>query len=347
MKFRTTYALLGIVIIIGLLVLLTRGSSNKQPGGPALLNRPLYSEFTAGEAAKIELTRAGEGVTLEKRGADWWIAAPAEFPADAKGVKRLLDKVAALKPVELISTNPDKHALFEVGDKGLQVAISGGDGKPLAAFTIGKRGANFSSTYIRKVEADEVLLVADALKAQFDKQPKKWRDRTILSFDKETARQITIDDGVMKIVLDRDDTGAWHITEPEEAPASKAALDGLLATLSNFEAADFDDDATLESAGLDTPSASITVNTSEGQALNLHIGKAKDDRYTYARRGDRETVYLIFKGRAKIAMKNLEDLRAQPTAAAPPPPMTLLPEAAAPSSSAQDAETDAADTPAQ
>ncbi|MBI3091193.1 MAG: DUF4340 domain-containing protein [Candidatus Tectomicrobia bacterium] len=312
MKLRTTLILLALVVLVGLALFLLSGSEEPPRPGSVGLNAPLFPSFTSAGAAKIALQRGAEETVLEKRAGGWWIAKPLEFQADAEAVQKLLEKVAQLKPVEVISTNPEKHALFQVDDGGLRVTIRDAAGAVLAGFILGKRGSDFAGTYVRRDQGREVLLAPEVLIYSFDKKPTSWRDLTIFRFDPGGVQQLSLDDGVARIMVGRDDAGSWRLREPQEEPADKAAVDGLLERLAKLRAAGIDDAASLEAAGLLAPSSTIEVATAEGQNFTLQIGKAVDERQTYARRADRDTVYRLFSGQVRTLTKRLEELREKP-----------------------------------
>lgn len=121
----------------------------------------LFPDFPSEKANRIELSKEGERKVFLKLNAEWR-EENATTSAKPELFKNILDAVKELKKSGLVSRNPQKRAIFNVDEQGLEVIIKK-DLETLAHFYVGKRGQDFLSNYYRKEGEDEVYLSSKLL----------------------------------------------------------------------------------------------------------------------------------------------------------------------------------------
>jgi hypothetical protein len=234
----------------------------------------------------------------------------------------MLDKFVELKSKHTASKSAAKHSQFEVDAvKGISVIITGAsDEDVLAHLFVGKMGSDYTSTYIRKAEQDEVLLADGHLRSLFDKGPRGWRDRKIFDFDTNQVQRLTlISQEKGNIAIEAQADGNWQITEPEVSPGKKDAVDKIVSEISKLSADDFaekkeqtDEDADLlKEYKLDEPQSKINVDLKDGSVRILHIGDQFNQNY-YVKREGKDAVFMLSKSKIDRIFKDLEDLKAEP-----------------------------------
>lgn len=233
------------------------------------------------------------------------------YPADEDAVKEVAEKLKGLQEVDLASRNKDKHEIFQVTeDAGIEVIAYGTGDKELARLFVGKEGPDFFSTYVRKADSDVVYLYQDFIKGSFDRQLPNWRDKNILKFASDEAAGIKIakKDGI--IVLKKSDDGAWRIQEPTDSAADPATVTKVLSNLSTLRAGKFADGLTPEDCGLSKPDTEITVTLNDGSAKTVLIGNKnkKEENYYYAKAGDKQYIYEVYKSVVDSMTPSLKDL---------------------------------------
>ncbi len=173
MRARTTLVLLAVLLACAAAAFFVQG--------PGSADRPqeraaLFPGLKTGDVAIVRATRAGAEVVLTREGGVWKLGAAKE-PADSVAVEALLKRLADASSDSVVSTNPAKQSGYETdAEKGIAVRLEGAGGKVVAAFVIGKRGADFASCYLRRDEAKEVLLVSPDLRTDFARPAEAWRE---------------------------------------------------------------------------------------------------------------------------------------------------------------------------
>jgi hypothetical protein len=248
--------------------------------------------------------------------------AAAEFPADSGSIAQLVDNVVKLKKNILVSENPAKQATFEVdAAHGSRIEVFDIAGKSLGAVFLGKNGTDYSSNYFRPEKSNSVYLVQESTRGAFSADHKRWTDKSIMKFDKHTVKQIAIaKKSVPTIVIARGDsaTKGWRILEPARKPGDTNKLDSnkvdeLLISISNLQAAEYEDSAYTDSAtGLADPSIMVTVNFMSGTVRTLAIGNKKSGQNKFwVRVPEKQYVYLINDYDQKKFDKKPEDFEQQ------------------------------------
>ena len=290
----------------------------------------LFPGFAADRVSSVEIKAKDREVRLSKEDDVWIVATADNYPADQGAVETMLDKVKELRSALTASRSAEKHSQFEVDkDSGVEVAMLGADGQDaLARFFVGKMGADYMSTYIRRAGQDVVLLADGYLRGIFDKGTRGWRDRTIFDFEADQVQKLTLaSQEKEEIVIEAKDGGGWQIIKPEIAPAEKDKVDNILREISKLSADEFADkkelseqtDGTSEAEQIASlvaeykladPQSKVTVNLKDGSLRILHISDESGQRY-YVKREGKDTIFLVSKSKIDRIFKDMEDLKTE------------------------------------
>ncbi|HEX2956142.1 MAG TPA: DUF4340 domain-containing protein [Chitinispirillaceae bacterium] len=325
-----------VAIVVAILVIVIGEKAGKQkPSDKSLL---FFSGLAQKDIAALEMSDANGKVRIQRKG-DIWIlgnagaksatpanpilgdTAPAvadahEFQADSASLVAVLEKIVAIKKDQLISTNVEKQSLFEVDSaKGILVDVFDQTGKSRGSFRLGKNGPDYSSCYLRMTGSNEVYMVGGNIRYSFFTDNKRWRDKTIIKFDQNTASNIAImkKDG-SKIVLGKDST--WSIKEPIQSPAKVSEIQTILSGLSRMTAADFD---TLTqdspSAGFGSPELAVAITLNNNTVKSVIFGNKNGSSQYYVKTDGKPHVYLVGESefnKFNVAVDQLKEV--------PPPP---------------------------
>ncbi len=161
----------------------------------------LFSDIKSQQVKVLTMEQFTNGIRLEKN--EDWTVAPFETdlakkilsqkeegvshdnlrdktpstPADPAVVIRAIDTLLALPIKSPVSTNPDKHALFEITDEALLVTLLDSQNKKLGAVYVGKQGTTPFSTYVRRQGENDVFLVSQDLSSLFKQTLDEWKPK--------------------------------------------------------------------------------------------------------------------------------------------------------------------------
>jgi hypothetical protein len=315
-----TGQLLGLFAALALvLALLVRGGGRGRPDGAA--EALLFPRATEQNARAVEIRlRDGTSTRLEKAGEAWGVAEAGGYPADPEGVTAIFDRIGKIAASQIVSKNRDKHALYEVDSTALAVRVLDEKGEPLARFFVGKNGSDFQSNYVRPVDSDNVYLASEAIRSVFDRGRRGWRDRKILSFAMEDVvglRFLSADDN---LAFEKHADGTWRLGDDSTRVGRTPVIEGVLRTMARYITDDFADTTiAADTVGLAPPDRMIEVTLRAGGPETLEIGRLKEERQYWVRRGGKPTLFLVARARVETIFKTRADAtepRQAPAAAA-------------------------------
>jgi len=326
MKNSKTIVVLSL-ILLGLLLfaLIFELPSEKYDDSKDEISRPLIADLTTEEVAKIQIMKSDENIIMEKMGegeeASYVLKGEEDSPASQDLVNGFLDTLVNLKSGVVVSFNEDKHVEFGVNSElGTRVTLFSGEEEKIANIVIGNT-ADSGGTYIKNEGEPEVYLVKTYIKSEVQRDANAWRDKTIISFDKENAREVSIKSGDQKAVFNTDSEGNWRklevggadmsVEEGAEDGESENEEDGegeesgiaavvtSLSALKGFEIVDSTDFAAynLEDGSEDTK---VYIKFTEGEDKILIIGYANEEYYARDLRKD-----IIY----KIAQLSVDEIK--------------------------------------
>jgi len=329
------------------IIIVANWLSNRRPGEKVT---KFFPTMTISTISAVQMTDATGTVKIRKKG-DVWVAvrsktgqSPAasglnaldtskqaattteeEYPADSASIAAALEKLTTMKKDILVSENQSRQTVYEVDSaKGMQVEPFDNSGKSYGAFVIGKNGADWSSHYVRMKGSNKVYAVSGSIRYSFFTEYSRWKDKTIIKFDRSKAKQISITKQATIIVLEKpsDTAATWNMTVPEKATAKISDVNTILDGLSRFNCADWEEAAlTPDSMGFTNPSMTISVTLTNGEQKLVTAGKKKEGTSRFwVRTADTGPVFLVDDTEIQKYDKKPEDLKEPPAPAATPAP---------------------------
>jgi hypothetical protein len=294
-----------LIVLVAVFVVLRLTSDRGQK------DEPLFPDFRAEAAVRLTI-QGREGATVLAKSNDVWIVASEDsFPAEAGAVEKILEQIPGFSRKDRISSNPEKQALYQVDSAGIQVTVEDARGRPVAAFVVGKVGPDYQSTYVRDAESDDVVLARGYLTPVFERGTRTWQDLTVYDLEPQEILEIRLTRPGETVVLDRDQSGSWHISEPESAACDKGRVSRLVKSLAYLRADYIAGRVPVEGSGVDIPDSSLWFRTAGGVEDELSFGGRDENNRTYFRRHGSDLVYILASPRVGSLLPRLRDLRPQ------------------------------------
>jgi len=269
-------------------------------------------------ADRIEVATATDSSVVVKQDGNWVVASQNSFPADTAAVGNLLRALENARSAGVVSNNPENRSRFQVDASGVRVKVMA-QSDVIAQFTLGKMGADFTTSYVLPAGSNEVQVVR-GLNRNLVWRPQGMRDRTIFKFDPANLKQVTaqVPEGGWELI--KTDT-TWSVRKRGEEnihPADKTLAGTLVQSLSDFSADQFlDTPSDTLKTGLDHPDYQYTLRFMDGTEASVRVGGKNDRNQYYAERPDRTgAVYLLSEWRLTNVKKTVEELEGlEPTTA--------------------------------
>ena len=251
-------------------------------------------------------------ITLALENAVWRVKEPLDFPAEARHIHSLFEKIVDMEIENVVSSREEMQTEYGVDEaSATHLQFKAGD-KILADFLMGSQAKSTNRhTYFRKPGSNDVMMIKGTYKYFMNRKLKDWRNQIILELNPEGVEEIrgAFPDHDYTVALR--DSVWWLTTGKKEFEASKQAVDPLLNYLSRLRSADFYDPPEGEtSPNMNKPDFRMEITFDGGYKEGLSILRAgDDDRQYYIKKDSDDTIYLVYKGTANVLMKDIEDFR--------------------------------------
>lgn len=141
---------------------------------------PEITRFNPDEVYALDLMNGGaEPVSLLRSGNGWKLKGDGsegeQEVADADAVQRLLDDLASMNIVRVVTRNPGHYEKLRVTTGSIRVLLKRESGEALLDIFIGKQGSDLISTYLRIGDRPEVLAVDKTLLWQVRRPYQEWK----------------------------------------------------------------------------------------------------------------------------------------------------------------------------
>ncbi len=298
-----------ILVIVAVVLLVIYFVS--QQGTPVKRVADYFVEIDSAEVSKVEIKHKDVELTLEKRGDQWWLTDPVEYPANARFGEDLASKLSDLRIENLISQQVEKQEMFEVTDsQGIAVTVHAG-GDPITIL-MGKVSEGFRHTYMRLADSRDINLVKGVYQSYFTRNVRDWRDKTITKSNKEdfTGFVLTYPDRSME--LTKLDTG-WVAKIGDEEFAAKENIIGRLTNLlGNMNCFDFMDTLDTQKYDFSKPDFQLKVTTLTNEFTFKLLPVDEEAQKYILEKDDALTHFLIYQSTAKVLMKEFDEFRPDP-----------------------------------
>jgi len=322
MKSKNALLLLGVAIVLALAFLLMEKPFSEKPrglpSGEAEITRmPIFQNVSADACARIEISQFNgrTTATLVKADGNWYVDQARKREADARVVTALFQALTNVREGEVVSHNPANHPRFQVDPfTGTHLKFLDATGNVLEDVMIGKMATDFSSSYVRKADSDDVLKVNVMLTHMVSRPgPDAWRDRIICDYMPDTITALTLQSPDETIQLKKFADGTWQIVKPAAQTADTDAVSRYVSSFARLRAANFEDnedEQPLEAFGLDPPQFSIQASLQDYSSTpTLHIGNEREEpkgQY-YVKRLAKDQIFLISSPQVDMLRKTVAD----------------------------------------
>lgn len=232
-------------LLIILLVLLGIYFISRQTANQERSFKDVLTDFDQSRVEKIVYTPPEKpAIEIRKKAGSWQVNHEGQsYQADTARVMNMLSQISNMQTKSIAAKKPGKWDEYEVSDSaGIFVEVFGKSDNKLADFAVGKfsyqqqqqqaagQQPNVDMTsYIRLQDDDAVYGVDGFLKMAFPADVNQWRDKTLVSVDKQAINSIRFR-GKQEYSLNRN--GAkWMINDQ---PADSAKMQQYLSSIQRF-----------------------------------------------------------------------------------------------------------------
>jgi len=285
---------------------------------------PRGKVFDKLDAAKIEeiqiAASSGETTTLRKVDNAWRLTAPITVAADQTEATGAASNLATADVQSVVDEQPKDLAVFGLAKPRVTITFRVAGDKTPRTLLLGDKNPTGSDLYAKLPDAPRVFLVSAYLDGTFDKGLFGFRDKRILTFDREKIDRLEVAAGTAKTTVARQ-SDTWSVVAPANARADFGVIEAVLSRLANGQmksiawdpdrpAAPASSGHSLKEFGLDPAEHRLTLGAGSTVAEML-LGKATPEGDVYAKDASRSIVFTIEKALADDLTRNPADFRSK------------------------------------
>lgn len=204
---KKEYAILAVVIIALGLYLLLRDKDQTH------FELPTPEKIESASIDRIVVKKGATVLDLKKKD-DTWFIQPQDYPADATTVTNMINAGADLTLTALVSESANYERYDLSDDKKITVQLFAG-GEKQREMDIGRAAPTFQHTFVKLADDKRVFHARGPLERTFDRTLEDLRDKTVLSFDRQSITGMTVEKDGKKIILTRK-----TVTDPKDPAAT-------------------------------------------------------------------------------------------------------------------------------
>lgn len=216
MKVKKEALVLGALIVALMLYLVFQSKDHNT------FELPNLEAIAATDIIKIVLDSSDGKIEIFQKKGDWVINAESH-PGDSGRIDPIVDIIAKLTLTTLISDSKE-YERYEL-DPSHRVRIQAwDDDKVVREFDVGKAGPGHRHTFVKIAGDHRVYHARNSFRSKFEGSFDTFRDRSVLSFEADQVKQVSIVKGdqqaVYSRIMDSEETGKESTGADTDTPAT-------------------------------------------------------------------------------------------------------------------------------
>jgi len=295
---------LSILFILVVLFLVTR------MGNKAEVRKPFFN-LEPSEVSAFEIASSTDTLKVVSQGEDWLLDYPIRYPVQQTKMDDFLEKVIpVLYSRTPLSESEASHDDFNVSDSlGTHLKIWDKDEKLVAEVVIGGSD-NYHYANARKKGEDKVYQLLTNISYNLNPQLSMWRDKKIVSLEKDRIRTIAAAFDSKQYTLTAKDT-IWVYESGKESleikPEQKKLQD-IITSLGRYQASDFIDfEFETYEQDFAEPVLEIMIETYDNETIHLAYVETDENRYLVQKDKQTDHLFVVYKNLVEKFMLTKSD----------------------------------------
>ena len=278
------------------------------------LNKSLV-EFNDDDLSKVTLRMDDSRVDLIRDKKDlqkWTMVKPVDMKANTATINSLLFDLKNSRIVKFIKTNAKNSKMFGMEQPEKEISLTYKNGETWT-LKLGGQASNADHYFAQRSDEETVFTLQKSSIESIFRSLYDLKDRTVLEFDDDVAREIQIHDSKQTFILKKS-TNKWNLTLPEPSDSIQSFIGkDILWTLNSIEfesvlAKDPGNTVT----GVAKPKVSVKLLDANSAILaHILIGNpvAKSPEVHYFKIAKNSTIYTMKKRFLDEILSNLKKLK--------------------------------------
>ncbi len=263
------------------------------------------------DVTRLEVRRGSLKIRAEKKGEDWQLREPLDYPADNERIGDMLWHFLKGKVVKFIAEGPKDLSPYGLEQPSASVAFFREKGEG-AELLLGDKYEEdkTSGVYAKLASGQNVFLVEEKLLEDVPEKVFDIRSKVIFSYDTEKVERLALKGPSGEVLAERGDGDRWRLKKPLETRGDKTAVEDILWALKWAKVKGYlEGEKKLGTLGLEPPRRSLSFwLKGEKEPKTLLIGE-KEGKTFYAKRKADPVLFLLSEEDLAKFFKSAKELR--------------------------------------
>ncbi len=232
---------------------------------------------------QITITTRDSTVSFKKSGGEWMVEQYGKFRPVEPGVANEIVRLASdLSVGPIVSSNPDKQALYQVDSTAGRLITFSRDGARQGELIVGKSGADFQSSYVRLPGSDDVYLASHNITRLVQRPVDQFRDKAVIKLDPGQIKGIKVSSHDYNFTAASGDS-LWELTTKggKSATIPQQQMQSWLAQIANLRVNSFLSPDSAASIDFSKPTAEVEISVSGSNPVTIQLLKAGKEASDY------------------------------------------------------------------
>jgi hypothetical protein len=308
MKRSSLIALGALVVLIGVYLLIQQSEKSSL----SVKVNDNFLDVDSGLVNKITVQRLGTFAEFQQVGEDWNVLDRGKsYPCEKGTIQQLAALAHTLSVGEIISSNPEKQMLFQVDTIiGNRVTFFR-DANELASVVIGKVGADYQSTYVRKPGSNDVYVAKGNFARLLNRPASGYRDKTLLTIDTTLIATISVKSKDFDYRIGRQDS-LWRLvpTKGESFTVKPDKMSNLLRQLAVVRWNSSPPEADTVRPNFAQPTVTVDVSMMDGSTKSLRfVEHGAETKVYYVQSPTSDETFIVYDYVVTNLAKKPDDLK--------------------------------------
>ncbi len=252
-------------------------------------------KFERGEISKILVENKGNTFScLKDKNQQWWLNHPIKALCDEEKIDNMLNQLQNSRIKKFESETADHLKKFGLNNPWLIVSLSDSISNRQKTLVVGKDEQQ--EYFARDESRSQIFRIDSSLVAELDISVFDLRDKTIVSFERDSITEIMLQCPDFTFRCIKDSAQEWLITQPDSGLAKSWKISSLFYDLKDIEVAQFIDEPYQTDAfyGFDRPEIKLILKQNDSRVSDLIIGKTVEEKI-YLKNNLTNKVYFVKK----------------------------------------------------
>ncbi|MCB0164481.1 MAG: DUF4340 domain-containing protein [Anaerolineae bacterium] len=253
---------------------------------------PLLSDFSTDSVTSLAISDSENTLTLAKQDGQWVLPDAGNFPATEANVTTVLDNIEKVQTNRLVTQTDTSHRRLQVApddfNRRLELTMSNGTTHDLYVGSSAGAGA----THVRLDNQPEVYLTGDLDAFSINPEAGSWIDTLYFTVPQTATTKLTLinGNGTFEFVKDGENWTLSNLAEDETF--NQNAFTNMLNQVISVRMLDPIGTEAQADFGLDTPQATVTLDTADETYTLLVGAKNPEDSDNYVFKASNSPYYV-------------------------------------------------------